>query len=98
MKNFFFKSFIIGIIYFFLTFLYSSLYGLPPFNRGIVIGYPAIYYQFYISESEKQFGFTGIFNLFINLLIIIIIVAILKILNKKKSDFKPDPPASPSIR
>lgn len=70
MKTFVFQIIIIGILYLVLTLFYSILWGLPPFNHGIVIGYPAIFYQFYISEDSKQFGFMGVSNFLINFIII----------------------------
>lgn len=72
-----------GILYLFLTFLYSIFFGLPPFNNGEVIGYPAIYYQFWISETEKQFGFMKMGNLLINLAIILFLTCIFRIIQQK---------------
>lgn len=68
MKKNIFQFIIIGVLYLSLTLLYSIFFGLRPFNHGEVIGYPAIYYQFFISETEKQCGFMGIKNVLINFL------------------------------
>lgn len=75
---------LIAILYFSATILYSILVGLPPFNNGIVVGYPAIYYQFNVSETETQWGFIGNLNLVTNFLIIAIFYYILKIIKKNK--------------
>ncbi|MBE8723357.1 hypothetical protein [Flavobacterium hungaricum] len=75
-----------AIIYLAATFLYSLFFGLAPFNNGQVIGYPAIYYQFWISETEKQFGFMKIENLLINLVIIFILTLLYKIAAKQKNE------------
>ena len=79
MKSIIFQFLIIGVFYLFFTFLYSILWGLPPFNNGQVIGYPAIYYQFWISETEKQFGFMKIGNLLINIFIIAMFTCLFRI-------------------
>lgn len=84
MKKNLFTVIIIALLYFLATFLYSLLFGLPPFNTGIVVGYPAIFYQFDIAESEKQCGFMGGINLVTNVLIILILFFILKIIKKQR--------------
>ena len=83
MKGSFFQFLITGILYLSSTFLYSFFFGLPPFNTGQVIGYPTIYYQFWISETEKQFGFMKIGNLLINVIIIISLTCFFKIIQQK---------------
>lgn len=75
---------IIAILYFGVTALYSMVFGLPPFNTGIVVGYPPIYYQLQISETETQWGFIGNLNLVTNFLIIAIFYYILKIIKKNR--------------
>lgn len=84
MRKIIFQFLIIGVLYLTSTFLYSIFFGLPPFNSGQVVGYPTIYYQFWISETEKQFGFMKISNLFINLVIIVILTCVFKIMEQKK--------------
>ncbi|KIO52115.1 hypothetical protein [Flavobacterium hibernum] len=84
MKKSLFTVIIIAIVYFLATALYSLLFGLPPFNTGFVVGYPAIYYQFDISGTETQSGFMGGINLVTNVLIVLIIFFILKIIKKKR--------------
>jgi len=84
MKKSLFTVILIAIVYFSGTVLYSLLFGLPPFNTGFVVGYPAIYYQFNIAESERQCGFMGSINLVTNVLIILIIFFIIKIIKKKR--------------
>lgn len=84
MKKSLFTVILIAIVYFSGTVLYSLLFGLPPFNTGFVVGYPAIYYQFNIAESEIQSGFMGGINLVTNVLIILILFFILKIIKKKR--------------
>lgn len=83
MKRNIFQFLTIGILYLSSTFLYSLFFGLPPFNTGHVIGYPAIYYQFWVSETEKQFGFMKIGNLLINIVIIISLTCVFKIIQQK---------------
>lgn len=84
MKKSLFTVIIIAIVYLLATVLYSLLFGLPPFNTGFVVGYPAIYYQFNIAETEIQSGFMGGINLVTNVLIVLIIFFILKIIKKKR--------------
>lgn len=84
MRKYIFQFLITGILYLSATFLYSIFFGLPPFNSGQVIGYPAIYYQFWISETEKQFGFMKIGNFLINVIIIAILVYVFRIIQQKK--------------
>lgn len=84
MKKSLFTVIIIAIVYFFATVLYSLLFGLPPFNTGFIVGYPAIYYQFNIAETETQSGFMGGINLITNVLIILIIFFIIKIIKKNR--------------
>ncbi len=74
---------ITGILYLFSTFIYSIFFGLPPFNSGQVIGYPAIYYQFWISETEKQSGFMKIGNLLVNLAIIFLLTCVFRVIQQK---------------
>jgi len=81
-----FTLIIITILYFFATFLYSLVFGIPPFNNGIVVGYPALYYQFNISKTETQSGFIGNFNLLANVFIILIFFFIVKIVKKKETE------------
>jgi hypothetical protein len=78
-----FQFVIIGGLYLFLTFLYSIFFGLPPFNSGQVIGYPAIYYQFWISETEKQSGFMKIDNLLSNVVIVVFLMFFFRIIQQK---------------
>jgi hypothetical protein len=73
---------IIAVIYFIVIYFYSMLFGLPPFNRGIIIGYPAIYYEFYI-DSYKQHGFKNILNLILNLIIIVSIYIFYNFIRKR---------------
>ncbi|KFF09689.1 hypothetical protein [Flavobacterium hydatis] len=80
MKANFFQIIIIGVLYLLSTLLYSVFFGFPPFNHGLVIGYPAIYYQFYVSEGYRQFGFTGIGNLMVNCAVILFVFFIFKFL------------------
>lgn len=62
---------IIGTIYLFAVYTYSYFFGLPPFNRGVILGYPAIYYEFYIGCGEYQWGFTNVLNLLCNIGIVL---------------------------
>ena len=71
---------IVTLIYLSFTIVYSVLYGLPPFNYGLVIGFPAMYYQFE-TDNGLQHGTTNVlFNLIINLIISLIIFIIIKII------------------
>lgn len=79
-----------AVIYLTSTFLHSIFFGLSPFNNGQVIGYPPIYYQFQISETEKQFGFMKIENFLINLVIIFMLTLIYKMIQKQISNRKPN--------
>jgi hypothetical protein len=58
--------------------------GLPPFNKGFVIGFPTIYYQFDISVNESQHGFMGLENLAINIVIICLLSLLFLIIKKQK--------------
>ncbi|MDR6969258.1 hypothetical protein J2X31_003285 [Flavobacterium arsenatis] len=71
MKKFLIQIFIISLFYLIFTIIVSLIVGLPPFNTGMVIGYPAIYYQFYLNENEIQFGFTNVVSVFLNFIIVI---------------------------
>lgn len=70
MKNSFYIMIFIGVIYLLSTFVYSYFLGLPPFNHGFVIGFPAMYYQFNVSQNDIQYGFIGK-NIFFNMIIIL---------------------------
>jgi hypothetical protein len=63
--------------------IYSYFFGLSPFNHGIVIGYPAIYYQFYIEKQNLQHGFIGGINFVYNFLIVLGIYLLIYVVLKK---------------
>lgn len=73
MKNHFFRLCIVGVLYMIGTIIYSYFFGLPPFNFGITIGYPALYYQFYLAENDLQHGTIGGINIIYNFLIILVL-------------------------
>lgn len=73
----------VGMFYLLVTFLYSCFFDLPPFNHGIVIGYPTIYYSFYVSPTEIQYGIIGI-NIFYNLFIIFVLYFFIQLLIKRR--------------
>jgi hypothetical protein len=84
MKRFVKHTIIIGLIYLLIVFIISITIGLPPFNKGFVIGYPAMYYNFGISINENQHGFMGLMNVFINIAIICSLSFIYSIAQKNK--------------
>jgi hypothetical protein len=71
MKKGFLLLSMIAITYLLTTTIYSYFFGLPPFNYGITVGYPTIYYSFRVSPIETQYGFIGGINIFYNILIIL---------------------------
>jgi hypothetical protein len=83
MKTFFKVFLIIGLIYFLLIYIISIMIGLPPFNNGYIIGFPAIYYSFDVNPSESQHGFTGFSNILINLILVLFISYIYTKIKKK---------------
>lgn len=84
MKRFVKHTIIIGLIYLLIVFIISITIGLPPFNKGFVIGYPAMYYNFGISINENQHGFMGLMSVFINIAIICSLSFIYSIARKDK--------------
>ncbi len=72
----------ISIIYLIFTILYSYFFGLPPFNHGIVVGFPTIFYRFATSNSEFQYGFMRFDNVIYNILIILFLFIIFKVIKK----------------
>ncbi len=56
MKKGFLLLSMIAITYLLTTTIYSYFFGLPPFNYGITVGYPTIYYSFRVSPIETQYG------------------------------------------
>ncbi len=83
MKKQLFNFILVGVVYLIVTMIYSYFFGLPPFYDGITIGFPAIYYKFYISETDFQHGTIGI-NLFYNFFIILGLYLLFMVFNKKK--------------
>lgn len=83
MKRFVKYTIIIGLIYLVIIFILSITIGLPPFNKGFVIGYPAMYYNFAISINKSQHGFMGLINIFINIVVICLLSLIYSIIQKK---------------
>ena len=82
-KNFIVFS-LITLLYLFIIFISSCIWGLPPYHRGFIIGFPAIYYQFNIEYNEVIWGYTNVFNLLYNVLIISAIYSIVKYFINKK--------------
>lgn len=73
MRKFIKSTVIIGLSYLIIIFIISIKIGLPPFNKGYVIGFPTMYYSFEISPNENQHGFMGLISVSINLVIILFI-------------------------
>ena len=79
----------IAVIYIAVIYFYSMFFGLPPFNRGIIIGYPAIYYEFNVSgDPSAQHGFMKISNLAFNIIIILFIYGICNYILKGYRKYK----------
>jgi hypothetical protein len=60
---------VVSTLYIISTFVYSLTFGLPPFNHGVVIGFPSVYYIFKVSDDSFQYGFSNPINIAINILI-----------------------------
>jgi hypothetical protein len=84
---------VIGLSYIFCTFLYGYFFKASPFNKGMTIGYPTIYYSFNVSKTEVQHGIIRE-NIYYNLLIILIIYVFVQLFIKyiKRSGNFPNPP------
>lgn len=61
---------LVSFLYLFGIYIISCIWGLPPYYRGFIIGFPAIYYQFEIGHHEVICGYTNIFNFLCNAVII----------------------------
>ena len=72
------RLFLITFLYLLIVFLLSSIWGLPPYYRGFIIGFPAIYYQFEIGDHEVICGYTNIFNFLYNAVIIVCVYYVVK--------------------
>lgn len=60
---------VVSLLYQISTFVYSLIFGLPPFNHGAAIGFPTVCYVFKVSENSFQHGFSNPINIAINILI-----------------------------
>jgi len=84
---------IITFIYLLVTVLLNLLFPVPPFNHGYSVGYPAIYYGFYVDVDNYQYGIIResiYINFFVILLLFFIYVFFKKFLNLKKNVKTPD--------
>ncbi|EHQ41275.1 Uncharacterised protein [Myroides odoratus] len=74
---------LIGGLYFTITFIMSFFIKFPPFNHGLSIGFPVVYYQFNVSSNEIQHGIIRE-NLYFNILIIAVLYIIFYRFFRKK--------------
>lgn len=66
----------IGGLYLTITFGMSFFIKFPPFNQGLSVGFPVVYYQFTVSSNEIQHGIIRE-NLYFNIVIIAVLYIIL---------------------